>query len=241
LAEVTNDWKPIQNLEAFNFFNDFVSAGEMDMETAGSLQDGQIVWGLAKIKEGFNIFKGDRVNGYLLFTNFHKYGFSTDVRFTPIRVVCNNTLTLSLQTKSERVVRVSHRRDFIADEVKETLGVAHEKMAKYKEMAQFLGSKKYGKTDVVEYFKGLFPNSTGKEEKKTEMSRTARMARAILETQPGHEYAPGSWWNAFNAATFLVDHQVGRSTDSRLTSSWYGYGRKLKTRALENALEYANT
>ncbi len=241
LAEVTMDWKPIQNLEAFNFFNDFVGAGEMEMHTAGSLQGGQIVWGLAKLKDGFSIFKKkDHVEAFLLFSNFHKYGFSTDVRFTPIRVVCNNTLTLSLQNKAERVVKVSHRRDFIADEVKETLGVAKEKLAKYKDMAQFLGSKKYAKTDAVEYFKGLFPNSTGKDEKKEELSRTARMAMSIVETQPGAEFAPGTWWNTFNAATFLVDHTVGRSTDSRLTSAWYGYGRKLKARALEKAVDMAN-
>lgn len=241
LAEVTNDWKPIQNADAFEFFDDFIKAGEMEMHTAGSLQNGQIIWGLAKVKESFKLFKGkDEIESYLLFSNFHKYGFSTDVRFTPIRVVCNNTLTLSLSTKSERVVKISHRKDFIADEVKETLGVAKEKLAKYKEMAAFLGSKTYGKKNVVEYFKELMPNSTKKEDKLETLSRTARMGMAILETQPGADYAPGTWWNAFNAATFLVDHTVGRSADTRLTSSWYGYGRKLKTKALEKAVEYAN-
>jgi phage/plasmid-like protein (TIGR03299 family) len=240
LAEVTMDWKPIQNAEAFEFFDDFIKAGEMEMHTAGSLQNGQIVWGLAKIKQGFKLFKGDEINGYLLFSNFHKYGFSTDVRFTPVRVVCNNTLTLSLSGKSDRVVKISHRKDFIADEVKETLGVAKEKLAKYKEMASFLGSKKYNKQNVVEYFKELMPNSSKKEDKLGTLSRTAKMGMAILETQPGADYAPGTWWNAFNAATFLVDHTVGRSTDSRLTSAWYGYGRKLKTKALEKAVDYAN-
>ena len=240
LAEVTTDWKPIQNLAAFEFFNDFVGAGEMQMHTAGSLQNGSIVWGLAKIKENFSLFKGDKVEGFLLFTNFHKYGFSTDVRFTPIRVVCNNTLTLSLQSKTDRVVRVSHRKDFIADEVKETLGIAKEKMEKYKEMAAFLGSKRYAPNDALAYFKDLFPSTSGKEEKVNEPSRTAKMAMDIIETQPGANYAPGTWWNTYNAATFLIDHTVGRSVDTRLTSSWYGNGRKLKIKALEKAVELAN-
>ena len=243
LDEVTTDWKSIQNLTAFEFFNDFVGEGNMSMHTAGSLQGGSIVWGLAKIKEGFTIFEKDKVDGYLLFTNFHKYGYSTDVRFTPIRVVCNNTLTLSLQSKSDRVVRVSHRREFIADEVKETLGVAKEKLAKYKEMAEFLGSKRYAPTDALAYFKDLFPSTAGKEkeeDKVIEPSRSARMAMAILETQPGAQYAPGTWWNTYNAATFLVDHTIGRSRDTRLTSSWYGNGRKLKIKALEKAVEMAN-
>ena len=106
LDVVSNDWNPVQNLEAFEFFNEFVNAGDMEMHTAGSLKNGQIVWGLAKIKESFELFKGDTVESYLLFSNFHKYGFSTDVRFTPVRVVCNNTLTLSLNSQVERMVKI---------------------------------------------------------------------------------------------------------------------------------------
>ena len=51
LDVITNDWVPNQNSTAFEFFNDFISAGEMEMHTAGSLRDGQIVWALAKVKE----------------------------------------------------------------------------------------------------------------------------------------------------------------------------------------------
>ena len=42
---VSNDWNPVQNDIAFDFFNEFVMAGDMTMETAGSLKDGQIVFG----------------------------------------------------------------------------------------------------------------------------------------------------------------------------------------------------
>ena len=49
-------------------------AGDMEMHTAGSLQDGQIVWALAKVKDSFELFKGDTVESYLLFSNPHKYG-----------------------------------------------------------------------------------------------------------------------------------------------------------------------
>ncbi len=151
LDVITNDWIPNQNEKAFEFFNDFVAAGEMEMHTAGSLRDGQLVWALAKVKESFELFNGDTVESYLLFTNPHKYGWSIDVRFTPIRVVCNNTLTLSLNTQSSKIVKVSHRREFDAELVKETLGVAKEKLAKYKEMAAYLGSKRYWKQVIRNY------------------------------------------------------------------------------------------
>jgi phage/plasmid-like protein (TIGR03299 family) len=239
LDAVSDDWNPVQNRTAFDFFDEYVRAGDMEMHTAGSLKGGQIVWGLAKIKDSFELFKGDQIDSYMLFSNFHKYGYSTDVRFTPIRVVCNNTLTLSLNSKVERMVKISHRKVFDPSNVKEMLGIATSKLAKYKEMAAFLGSKQAKGEDIVEYFCRIFP-VTGSNEKKTkEISKNAQIAIDILHTQPGSEFAEGSWWQPFNAVTFMTDHIVGRSADTRLTSSWYGNNKNVKTKALELAVEMA--
>lgn len=239
LDVVSEDWNPVQNRIAFDFFDEYVRGGDMEMNTAGSLKGGQIVWGLAKIKQSFELFKGDQIDSYLLFSNFHKYGFSTDVRFTPIRVVCNNTLTLSLNSKVERMVKISHRKAFNPDNVKEILGIATDKLTKYKEMASFLGSKKAKGEDIVEYFKRIFP-VTGSNEKKTkEVSKNAQAALDILQTQPGANFAEGTWWQPFNAVTYMTDHLVGRTADTRLTSAWYGSNKNLKTKALELAVEMA--
>lgn len=236
---VTDDWNPVQNSEAFEFFNEFVAAGDMQMHTAGSLKGGQIVWGLAKVNESFELFKGDKIDSYLLFSNFHRYGFSTDVRFTPIRVVCNNTLTLSLSSDVERMAKISHRKVFNPDEVKGMLGVASDKLQKYKEMAQFLGSKKAKNEDIVEYFCRVFPVSGSGEKKRKDLSKNASLAFAALDMQPGAEYAEGSWWQPFNAVTYITDHLAGKTADSRLSSAWYGYNKGLKTKALELAIEMA--
>ena len=238
LDVVSDDWNVLQNHEAFEFFHDFVANGDMEMHTAGSLRDGQLVWALAKVNDGFELFKGDQVDSYLLFSNPHKYGWSIDVRFTPIRVVCNNTLTLSLNTSSKNFVKVSHRRQFDGDMVKETLGVAKEKLATYREMAQFLGGKRYTAPKLVEYFKNVFP-VTGGPEKKKEMSISASKALDVVHTQPGAQFAEGSWWSAFNAVTYMVDHKLGRSQDNRLTSAWFGQGKKVKADALELAVQMA--
>lgn len=240
LDVVSNDWNPVQNIEAFDFFHEYVMAGDMEMHTAGSLKGGQIVWGLAKVKESFELFKGDTIESYLLFTNFHKYGFSTDIRFTPIRVVCNNTLTLSLNTAVERMIKISHRKEFKAEDAKAMLGIASDKLAKYKEMAAFLGTKKAKKDDIMSYFKTVFPMTGVKKAANDDMSRNAKLAMAIMDTQPGADFAKGSWWQPFNAATFMVDHVLGRNDDNRLSSAWYGQGRNVKTKALETAIEMAN-
>ena len=109
LDMVGDDWNPVQNTQAFEFFSDFVMAGDMEMNVAGSLKDGKNVFALAKVKESFTILGEDQVDSYLLFSNPHQYGKAVDIRFTPIRVVCNNTLTCALQSSSKNFVKVGHR------------------------------------------------------------------------------------------------------------------------------------
>jgi phage/plasmid-like protein (TIGR03299 family) len=246
LTVVSDKWNPVQNIEAFEFFNDFVNAGEMEMHTAGSLKGGKVVWALAKIKDSFELFGGDKVEGYLLFSNPHEFGRSIDIRFTPIRVVCNNTITVAINEQVEHFVKVNHRSKFDADAVKSTLGVAKERLNSYKEQAQFLGSKKFKQETITEYFNRVFPTLSRNDEYKTlidkePISRQAKAAFDVLQTQPGARFAEGSWWHAFNTVTFLTDHLLGRSKDTRLTSAWYGTNKIKKDKALDLALEYAET
>jgi len=238
LDTVGSGWNPVQNSEAFDFFQEYVLAGNMEMHTAGSLKNGQLVWALAKTNESFELFKGDVTENYFLFTNPHQFGKAINIRMTPIRVVCNNTLTLSLSAKSDSMITVNHRKEFDVEEVKEQMGIAREKMEQYKSMAEFLGSKRYSPDNVVNYFNEVF-GSPAKSDDKIFTSRNAKIAHENLQEQPGAEFAEGSWWQAFNSVTHMTDHLQGRSTDGRLTSAWYGRNRKVKLKALDKALEYA--
>lgn len=239
LTMVSDDWKPVQNHEAFEFFHEFVMEGDMEMHTAGSIKDGKNVWALARVKESFEILGGDRVDSYLLFSNPHEYGKSIDIRFTPIRVVCNNTLTLALRNSSDISVRLNHRREFDGDLVKRTLGLASSKMDSYKETAEFLSSKRYTDETLSEYLATIFP-AMAKDTNKKILSRPAEQVLSVVQTQPGAEYGEGSWWQAFNAVTFATDHVLGHNQDTRLASSWYGTNRQRKVLALEKAVEFAD-
>lgn len=237
LTTVSNDWHPVQNHEAFDFFHEFVMEGDMKMDTAGSLRGGKNVWALAKVKDSFEILGGDKIDSYLLFSNPHDYGKSIDIRFTPIRVVCNNTLTLSLNGTSDLMVRLNHRRVFDANLVKRTLGVASKKMNTYKEAAEFLSSKQYTSDSLHNYLQDIFPALS--KENKEMLSRPAEQVYFNMDTQPGAEFGRGSWWQAFNGVTYATDHLLGHSQESRLQSAWYGQNRLRKVKALEKALEYA--
>lgn len=242
LDYVSGDWNPVQNETAFEFFNDFVQAGEMMMDTAGSLHDGKVVWALAKVGESFDIFGGDVTENYLLFSNPHKFGQSIDIRMTPIRVVCNNTITMALGSKSTRMFRQTHRIEFDADKAKLAIGVAADKLAKYKEAAVMLGSKRAEEDQVIEFMSELFPVYSYKKDHvptKT-MSDNANRALDLIAKQPGANFREGSWWQAFCAVTYMVDHELGRSQDTRLSSAWFGTGADKKIQALNNAVKLAD-
>ena len=239
---IGNDWNPVQNIDAFHFFNDYVMAGDMDMETAGSLKGGKNVFALAKVKESFSINGDDQVDNYLLFSNPHEYGKAIDIRMTPVRVVCKNTLTFSLQSSSKNFVKLNHRSVFDPDLVKQQMGLASEKFSEYKEMAEFLSSRRFNAETLVNYYNDVFPHtySKDKEVKAVEdLTKNAKSAMDVLYTQPGANYAEGSWWQALNSVTYLTDHKMGRSSDSRMQSAWFGQNQARKVRAVNKAVEYA--
>ncbi len=244
MSVISNDWNPVQNDEAFSFFKEFVQAGSMKMHTAGSLKEGQMVWALAKINQSFSLFKGkDVVESHLLFSNPHEYGKSVDIRFTPIRVVCNNTLSLALGKKADLKVTMNHRAKFDAEKVKEALGIAASHLDKYKDVAQFLAARKFKKESVLEYFTELFPPSkkdlNKDQDNDNKLSRAATLSYEALDKQPGHELGEGTWWSAFNSVTYNIDHVLGHKPESRLNSSWYGPNRNKKIEALKLATKYA--
>lgn len=244
MTVVSKGWNPVQNEEAFTFFQSLVDSGKMTLETAGSVLGGKRTWALAKIGESFEVNVGgkkvrDQVDGYLLLTNPHEYGKSLDARLCATRVVCWNTLSAALGENGAHSVSLNHRRPFDAVKLQQLLGVAHLGMEAYKEQAEFLANKKADFDKVKEYFSKVFPFANGEDEKQEKSSKMAKAAAAILETQPGADMAPGTWWNAFNAVTFATDHLMGHNEDTRLASNWYGHNRTRKLNAMDKAIEYA--
>ena len=250
LSFVPDDWHPLQNAEAFKFFKEFVDIGELEMNTAGSLMNGKRVWALAKTKESFalrfvgkkGLVREDEIENYLLFSNPHIYGQTITIDMTPTRVVCWNTLSLALSKASGSVVRVNHKNEFDPEAAKKTLFTAHENFMEYQERAKFLASKNFRKEAVQEYFNDLFPSFSKKvsaDNDNASGNRNARLAMEAMDTQPGAKLGEGTWWQPFNAVTYLMDHKLGRSAEGRLNNIWFGSMKDKKIAALNKAIEYA--
>ena len=120
LTVVGTKWKPIQNEQTLEFFSDFVHAGDMKMETAGSLLNGQYVWALARVGKEFAVkLKGkstkDNLRSHLLFMSPHRFGNAAVMQYTATRVVCWNTLNAALGSGlkgDNTAVRIPHTLEF---------------------------------------------------------------------------------------------------------------------------------
>ncbi|MDY5578332.1 MAG: DUF932 domain-containing protein [Lachnospiraceae bacterium] len=127
LGVVSTQYSVVQNEDAFAFTNEMLGKG-VRYETAGSLAGGRRVWILAKLPNQY-IVKGDRISPYLVFSNTHDGSGSIKVALTPIRVVCNNTLCLALNT-AQRSWSTKHTGDIGGrlEDAKETLFRAEDYM-----------------------------------------------------------------------------------------------------------------
>jgi phage/plasmid-like protein (TIGR03299 family) len=238
------NWKPVQNVESLDFFNKFTQAGHMSMETAGALDGGKQVWGLAKINKDIVLPGDDVVSGYLLLSNPHIWGKSMTIMFTPIRVVCMNTLMMALQADGNKF-RHPHSVEWSveqAEKAEDALGLGVIMSERFEETANALC--KPVDDNVIELYvnKTMAPNAVKIDGKNVEIDRnlvpraTGRVLELVKDS-PGSKLksSEGTLWGAFNAVTYYYDHEYGKSNDTRLTSAWFGANRNKKMRAWDDA------
>lgn len=156
LGVVTDRYKVIQNEEAFAFTDELLGEG-VRYETAGSLQGGRKVWLLAHLPHEY-IISGEHISPYLVFSNTHDGSGAIKVALTPIRVVCNNTLNLALNT-AKRSWSMIHTGDIRGkmEEAKDTLFMAKRYMDELGKEFETLRKISMSDKTVMQYIEELLP------------------------------------------------------------------------------------
>ena len=150
LGVVSNRYRIVQNEEAFAFTDKLLGEG-VRYETAGSLQGGKRIWLLARLPHEY-IIGGEQISPFLVFTNTHDGSGAIKTALTPVRVVCQNTLNLALNTAT-RSWSMIHTGDVNGklDEASETLQLANKYMVELGKEFNSLQSKKIAEHKVLEY------------------------------------------------------------------------------------------
>ncbi|MBV9986039.1 MAG: DUF945 domain-containing protein [Chitinophagaceae bacterium] len=123
LGVVGKDYEVVQNIDAFSFFDSIVGSGDGILyETAGALNKGERIFITAKLPGYIRVGHDDLTEKYLFLTTSHDGFGSITAAFTPIRIVCNNTLNAALRNHSH-AVKIRH-----TSNAKERLAQAHRLM-----------------------------------------------------------------------------------------------------------------
>lgn len=231
---VGSRYRPAQNDETFQFFDEFVRAGQATMETAGALRGGRLVWGLAKLNADFTLPGNDQVKSYLLLASPHEQGKSLVIKCTNVRVVCMNTMAVALREAGNKF-SMNHTMEFsnrVIERAKDILGLATDQLASFESTARSLKKRKMKDEEVIETLQPFFqPQTEVKDILAGEVS--ARMTQVLGAYRHAPGATPGDAWGVFNAVTYYADHLASRTQDKRLTNAWFGKTANLKEAVLE--------
>jgi phage/plasmid-like protein (TIGR03299 family) len=216
---VGREYTPLQNHEAFEFFDSIVGKGAAIYHTAGALGDGERIWILAKLPSDIHVAGEDTAHKFLLLSNTHDGNNSVQIKFTPVRVVCQNTLTMAL--KRGRTVRVVHTRDMHQrlKQSEELFGLIDSRFAEIEEAFKKLVQVKMNSTKLTDFLNGVFPDPKQPEgrdvsdelyqKELTRVRQNRSWATYFFEQGKGNQARPvaGTLWAAYNGVAELVDHR----------------------------------
>lgn len=250
LGIVSDQYKVLQNQDAFNFFEPFLDTDQATLETAGSLKNGKRVWILAKLSLDDMIIDekhDDRVEKFILLSNSHDGTAAVKVGYTPIRVVCNNTLTAAEESVDSNLIRVTHRGDVLGslDMVRDAMIAMDASFKTTEEMYKKLANtRNIKKEDIKKYVMAVYSKQDMNKNYEdntaiTEEEISAQRKKLIARVEELFDLEPvPSAWALYNSMNYVLNHERGRSTESRYNSIWFESGKRLDKEALKLALQY---
>lgn len=242
LGVCSDRYKIVQPEEVMGFYRDLVGVHGWDIEVAGCLDGGKRLWALAKTGDNFGVNGTiDTVETYLLLATSFDGSMATIGKFTSVRVVCQNTLTMSLGDGIAQVA-IPHSRQFNSDEMKLKLGIHTAATAKLKEEAAEMAKYKLKDSEAMKFIIRVLE---GKDKDPESMStRGCNIATNVFNLFRGNgmgatlQSADGTLWGAVNAVTEYLDHHINtRSDNNRVKSAWFGAGDEKKVFAYNEALK----
>lgn len=256
LGTVKKQYTIVQNKDAFKFFDDAIGANEAKWQTAGFFGNGERIFVSAKLPDNIRV-KGDIVENYLLFVNNHDGNGGVKILFTPIRVVCQNTLAAALKTGNALSFKHTssvHKNIELAHEI---LGISKQIIEATETKYNILTDIQLTDEDVMKYICEFNLSdeeinnllTTGHNYKQlvyrnglavADSGISTRKLNTITDTWDyyntgiGQKEIAGTGWGAYNAITGYYSNVDNSRDTKRMDSLVFGD----KSRKVKEALEY---
>lgn len=219
LGVVSDRYRIVQNADAFEF-TDSIIGGDVRYETAGSLNGGKKIWLLAKLPETEIV--GDKTEPYLCFSNTHDGSGAVRVCMTPIRVVCNNTLNLALDS-AKRAWSVRHTGSLQSKmhEARACLRMANTYMGALAEKADRMANTAITRDQLNMILDELFPVDEHSTEREKQNVKKLRDEYMVCYFAPDLIKFRDTAWGAYNAMSDMITHNAPlRKTENYRENNW---------------------
>lgn len=241
LGVVGPSYKPLQNIDAFRWFQPLLDSGVAQLETAGSLRGGKTVWVLAKIvdQKPLEIKDGDNVDRFMLLSNSHDGTRAVRCGFTPIRVVCQNTLSLACDNKKSSLIRLNHTKNLCValDDLRGVMNTANSMFEATMDQYRKLARTTINKDDLRKYVKIVMEIPPEKPEADLSPKAIEKIETIISLCMNGIGNEGKTFWDAYNGITEFLGNFAGKTEDIRMESLWFGKNFDISKKALEIAID----
>jgi phage/plasmid-like protein (TIGR03299 family) len=249
-------WTPVQNAQAFEWFDPIIADGDAELSAAVSLQSGKRIAITAKIKDATaEVVPGDPVESYLLLFNSHDGSLCLGTKFTNVRVVCANTLAIALGAKTlaagnedltwnGKTGRIRHTRSIhdnlqaIRDAIDVQRRTFRYSIEEYKAMSRVDLSTAAFNAYVASVF-------LDKDDEKKTVGDLRQYDQLVRNFEQGRgadmKGVRGTLWGAYNAITEWTSSQRAGNGDiesarENLNSLWFGTAGQINETAHSAAL-----
>lgn len=236
LAVVSSKYKVVQPREILYAQEELIENLGFKMETAGVLFGGKKFWSMSRTNFSDDVLAGDNVGQYLLLTTACDGSLATTAKFTSVRVVCNNTVTMAMGETGRTTVKIPHSAQFDTEKVKQELGLAGPSFNAWLQKAKTMADKDMSKTQAINFLIDLVgdPTKSLEDQSQGAAKLMTHMFNLWNTDSMGNELVGHTRWGMLNAITEYYDHHTGHKTvDARMNNAWMGDGEKMKMLAFD--------
>lgn len=212
---VVNKARPIlvQNIDSFNAFEDLIEAKDVTVDTAASLSRGQTIFGCFKINSKFKVLDDDIEHYFVVMNDHLKADGKVTIMHTPIRVVCQNTLSAALSSSQAKArIPITSDANINSELARKLISDAEYAISCLGKKAETMATTKIDRAYVETVLDNLFPylDSKGDESlhtaanEKTSMIRDTFLSECMGADNLGNYR--GTQYQVFNALTDFSQH-----------------------------------